>query len=113
MDPTSFLPRLLQLRDQLLQGSDTLDPEVVERLKALTAEMKGAVQQTMDETYAKARTVAADLRAKAEAIRKKKEAANNPPPAPFPVPWEDHQGLTQEAMEALVAAALQAAGRPR
>lgn len=114
MDPMSFLPRLQQLRDQLQQSRQVgaLDPEVVERLKTLTADLKSAVQQATAETHAKAGAVAAELRAKAEAIRKKKEAAANPPPpAPFPVPWEDHQGLTHEAMAALVATTLQGAAR--
>jgi hypothetical protein len=115
MDPLNFLPRLQQLRDQLLQGQQAgaIDPELVERLKALTAEMKGALQKATAEMHAQAEASGAALLARAEAIEAKQEAAEAPAPAP-PPPWEEHQGLTHEAMADLVAATLKAAAaRPR
>jgi hypothetical protein len=115
MDPMSFLPRLEQLRDRLRQGrpTDILDPSLVEQVKALTADLKGAVQQATAEVHAQAQAAAADLRAKAEAIQKK-ATAEHAPPAPFPVPWEDHQGLDHARIDELVAALTRGASqRPR
>jgi len=112
MDPSSFLPRLQELRARLQQGRQlgTFDPEVAQHFQALTSDLKAAVQQAHAEAHAQGRALGQQLAAKAEELRKKLEAAKNPPPpAPTPDPWEDHQGLGHERIQEVVNSLLSAA----
>ena len=69
-------------------------------------EAKGSLEKEIQAT-------AADLQAKAAAMRKPPPAPMPPPaPAPSPYPWEEHQGLDAIQLQGMVEALLQV-GRPR
>jgi hypothetical protein len=108
VDPLEpFLDRLAQAAAQLTPGSEPgrVDPQALGRLNDLAAEMKTAVKQGAQELKGRCEAAAAEFKAKGEAARRELEKGEEAPAEP----WEDHQGLTAEVAQSLVARLLQLA----
>jgi len=101
-DFDGLLARLKGLSAELQQAAGGGQPvaDVFLRLQGLTAEMRSAAEEAKEDLRKQAQALAAEARAKAEAMRQAREA---PAPAPPPArPWEDHQGLGDVQIQALV-----------
>jgi hypothetical protein len=114
MTPEEILAELRDIHTQLQQGPliAASRPEFTQRLMNVTAHLRTAVSQAMADLNRTVETTAAMMRATADEIARKKEVAKTPPPAaPFPDPWEDHQGLEEERISELVGALVQGAAQ--
>ena len=104
-----FADRLIQLQQEIAQSPSPplLGSDLMLRLQAVVAEMKTTAQKSLEDLKAQSEAKAAEIREKAEALKRKQEAAEaaergEEPATPAPQPWEDHQGLDDDAMQELV-----------
>jgi hypothetical protein len=113
-DPQALLTQLNEIRALLRGDSPTVvTPDLLARLQGLTGQIKGAVDEAKANLEREIHATAAELQAKAAAMRKPPPAPAPPrAPAPLPHPWEDHQGLDAMQLQGMVEALLQL-GRSR
>ena len=113
MDPLdSFVGRLEQLHQELSQSDSLLDPDsdVLKRLNDTVAEMKTAATKAMEDLKTESLALAAQMHEQAAKMEQEEQAAAAPPPpVEMPHPWEDHQGITDDAVQQIIASLVQAA----
>jgi hypothetical protein len=112
----AYVDRLDGIRKEIEQADPVQgpDPEVVKRLTATVEEMKTAGTQAMEAQRKEMLAQAAQMRAQAEKMRQEQKAEDarargEGPPNEYPQPWEDHQGLSDNAVQQVVAQLLEAA----
>lgn len=104
-DLEAFASQLDQLRGEIEQShaQGQANPEALERLKGVAEQMKTAVTSSMAALHSEMSALAKKLRQQAAAIEQEKKDAADKKPVEVPHPWEDHQGLEDDAVEPLVA----------
>jgi hypothetical protein len=109
-DIEALVAQVNQLTQQLAQSPAGQSPaELIERAQSLAAQVKAKTEEAHANLKTQAMAFAADLKAKAAELRKPKPKAAE---APFPHPWEEHQGLDAAQLKHMVDSLMQLAKTP-
>ena len=110
-DPEAILAQLKEIHDQLTRDpSLPSSPAFLAKLQGVAGSVKAAAQEAKAKVEADIHATAADMRAKAAAMKPPAPPAPAAKAEAFPQPWEDHQGLDAAKLQGMVEA-LQQLGR--